>query len=48
MPVVSVKVDEATVRSLDDIAKDMRMETGQNVTRSDLVKLALVEFIRNS
>lgn len=48
MPVVSVKVDEATVNRLDDIAKDMRMETGQNVTRSDLVKLALVEFIRNS
>lgn len=48
MPVVSVKVDEATVNRLDDIAKDMRMETGQNVTRSDLVKLALIEFIRNS
>ena len=48
MPVVSVKVDEATVRSLDDIAKNMRKETGQNVTRSDLVKVALIEFIRNS
>lgn len=48
MPVVSVKVDEATIRSLDDIAKSMRMETGQNVTRSDLVKVALIEFIRNS
>lgn len=46
MAVVSVKVDDATARSLDEIAKQMRMETGQLVTRSDVVKLALSDLIR--
>ena len=47
MPVASCVVDDATLKQLDDIATEWRVESGQNVSRSDVLKQAIKEFLRN-
>lgn len=46
--IISVSVDDAVARALDDVAAEMAVETGFRVTRSDILKQAIREFLQSA
>lgn len=46
--IISVSVDDAVARAIDDVAAEMAVETGFRVTRSDILKQAIREFLQSA
>ena len=47
MAVASVHISDEKLAAIDDIAARISKETGWSVSRSDVLKQAIEEFLRN-